>query len=140
MSKSNCIFLVKTTRSIFIYTTYEQGITKDLAQYFPQRRNDLLLITNRFKDLCAIVKKHVYHPKFHGSFSLKFVLPAMVPDMDFGNLAIQEGNQASFEYLRMIDQSTSLEEKERIKKELLLYCSYDTLAMVKIRDELIKRC
>jgi len=39
----------------------------------------------------------------------------------------------------MIDPAISLEEKERIKKELLIYCGYDTLAMVKIRDELINR-
>jgi hypothetical protein len=39
----------------------------------------------------------------------------------------------------MIDPSTTLEEKDRIKKELLLYCGYDTLAMVKIRAELITR-
>ncbi len=60
--------------------------------------------------------------------------------MDYGNLAIQEGNQASLEYLRLIHPSTPPEEKERIKKELFIYCGYDTLAMVKIRDELIKRC
>ena len=126
--------------TIFIYTTYEKGIIKNLAYYFPQLRSDLLFVIDRFKDLCAIIKKHFYHPKFHGSFSLKSVLPAIVPDMDYGNLAIQEGNQASLEYLRMIDPSISLEEKERIKKELLIYCGYDTMAMVKIRDELIKRC
>ena len=68
------------------------------------------------------------------------MLPAVVPDMDYGNLAVQEGNQASLEYLRMIDPLTSPEEKKQIKKELLIYCGYDTLAMVKIRDELIKRC
>ena len=39
----------------------------------------------------------------------------------------------------MIDPSISPEEKERIKKELLVYCGYDTLAMVEIRDELLKR-
>ncbi len=126
--------------TVFIYTTYEKGIIEDLAQHFPQLRSDLILIIDRFKDLCAIIKKHFYHPEFHGSFSLKSVLPAIVSDMDYGNLAIQEGNQASFEYLRMIDPAISLEEKERIKKELLIYCGYDTLAMVKIRDELIKQC
>ena len=125
--------------TIFIYTTYEKGIIEDLAEFFPQLRNDLLLIIDRFKDLCAIIKKNFYHPEFHGSFSLKSVLPAVVPGMDHGNLAIQEGNQASLEYLRMIDPSISLEEKERIKKELLVYCGYDTLAMVEIRDELLKR-
>ena len=126
--------------TIFIYTTYEKGIIEALAEYFPQLRSELLLIIDRFKDLCAIIRKHFYHPDFHGSFSLKSVLPTIVPDMDYGNLAIQEGNQASLEYLRMIDPSISLEEKGRIKKELLIYCGYDTLAMVKIREELIKRC
>ena len=126
--------------SIFVYTTYEKGIIEDLAEYFPQFQSDLLLIIDRFKDLCAIIKKHFYHPEFHGSFSLKSVLPAIVPDMDYESLVIQEGNQASIEYLRMIDPSISSDEKERIKKELLTYCGYDTLAMVKIRDVLIKRC
>ena len=102
-------------QAIFIYTTYEKGLMENLAEYFPQLRSDLLLIIDRFKDLCAIIKKHFYHPEFHGSFSLKSVLPAIVPDMDYGNLAVQEGNQASFEYLRMIDPSILLEEKERIK-------------------------
>ncbi|UCD32677.1 MAG: hypothetical protein JSV38_01925, partial [Desulfobacterales bacterium] len=63
-----------------------------------------------------------------------------VPDMDHGNLAIQEGNQASFEYLQMIDPAISPEEKERIKKELLIYCGCYILALVKIRDELTKLC
>jgi hypothetical protein len=125
--------------TIFIYTTYENRIIASLAEYFSQYRDDLLLIPNRFKDLCAIIRNYFYHPGFHGSFSLKAVLPVLVRDMDYGKLAIQEGNQASFEFLRMIDPSTALEEKQRIKKDLLIYCSYDTLAMVKIRDELIKR-
>ena len=85
-------------------------------------------------------KRNIGCPLNRGSFSLKSVLPAIVPDMDHGNLAIQKGNQASFEYLRMIDPAISPEEKARIKKELLIYCGYDTLAMVKIRDEFIKRC
>ncbi len=131
---------LEKTGTIFIYTTYEKRIIENLAEYLSQLRSNLLLIIDRFKDLCAIIKKHFYHPKFHGSFSLKSVLPAIVPDMDYGNLAIQEGNQASLEYLRMLDLSVSSEEKETIKKELLIYCGYDTLALVKIRDELIKRC
>jgi hypothetical protein len=124
--------------TIFIYTTYEKGIIENLAEYFPQLGSELLLIIDRFKDLCAIIKKHFYHPEFHGSFSLKSVLPAIVPDMDYGHLAIQEGSQASIEYLRMIDPSTPYEKKERIREELLKYCGYDTLAMVKIREKLIK--
>ena len=126
--------------TVFIYTTYEKGIIKDLAEHFPLLRSDFHRILDRFKDLHAMIKKHVYYPGFHGSFSLKSVLPAIVPGMDYKDLAIQEGNQASFEYLRMIDPSTSIEEKASIKKQLLEYCGYDTLAMKKIRDELLKQC
>ena len=68
------------------------------------------------------------------------MLPALVADMNYGDLAIQEGIQASLEYLRMIDFSTPHKEKQEIKKDLLAYSSYDTLAMVKIREELLKRC
>jgi hypothetical protein len=49
------------------------------------------------------------------------------------------GSQASLEYLKMIDPDTLAEEKERIKNDLLAYCGQDTLALVKIREELLKR-
>ena len=39
----------------------------------------------------------------------------------------------------MIDPATPIEEKEKIKKDLLTYCEHDTLAMLKIREELISR-
>jgi len=39
----------------------------------------------------------------------------------------------------MINPSTPGSEKEKIKEALLAYCAQDTLAMVKIREELLKR-
>ncbi|MFH1487572.1 MAG: hypothetical protein ABII06_01590 [Pseudomonadota bacterium] len=44
---------------------------------------------------------------------------------------------AGLEYLRMIDPSTPNEGKEKIKKNLLAYCGHDTLAMLKIREQLL---
>jgi CRISPR/Cas system-associated exonuclease Cas4 (RecB family) len=125
--------------SIFIYSTYETRIIKALSEDLSGYQKKLLETLDRFKDLCAITKKHFYHPEFHGSFSLKSVLPVLVPDMDYKFLEIQEGGQASLEYLRMIDPSVSSEEREKIREDLLTYCSQDTLAMVKIRDEMLRR-
>ena len=124
--------------TIFIYTTYEKTIIERLAEYLPQYRDDLLRIPNRFKDLCAIIRHYFYHPGFHGSFSLKFVLPVLVPEMRYDTLSIKDGSHASFEYLRMIHPDTVSEEKEKIKEDLLVYCSQDTLAMVRIREQLMK--
>jgi hypothetical protein len=125
--------------TIFIYTDYEVRIMKDLADDFPRYRAALVAAANRIKDLCAIVQTYVYHPDFRGKFSLKYVLPALVPSMAYEGLAIQEGTQASLEYLRMLDPSTRPEERKRIREDLLTYCGHDTLAMVKIREELLKR-
>jgi predicted RecB family nuclease len=125
--------------TIFIYASYEKRIVFQLADQFSDLRNQLLDLLNRFKDLYALIRKHYYHPEFYGSFSLKAVLPILVPSMNHGNLEIQEGSIASLEYLRMLDPATSADEKAKIKQDLLTYCGYDTLAMVKIRDELLER-
>jgi len=109
-----------------------------LAELLPQYHAELLAVLDRFKDLHALVKKHVYYPEFHGSFSLKSVLPALVPSMGYDELAIQDGNLASIEYLRMLHPDTPGEEREKIKESLLEYCGNDTLGMVKIREELLK--
>jgi predicted RecB family nuclease len=125
--------------SIVTYTNYEEGIIKKLADDLPQYRDQLLATLGRIVDLHAIIRKSYYHPGFHGSFSLKSVVPALLPGMNYENLAIQEGQQAGLEYLRMIDPGTSTEERDRIRAALLAYCGQDTLTMVKIREELLKR-
>ena len=125
--------------SIVIYTSYETGVLKSLMEHLPGYADELQAVIDRFVDLYAIIRRNYYHPKFYGSFSLKYVLPALVPKMSYENLAIREGMQASIEYLRMIDPETPQAEKDRIKNDLLTYCGQDTLAMVKIKDELLKR-
>ncbi|MES0397686.1 MAG: DUF2779 domain-containing protein [Syntrophobacteria bacterium] len=125
--------------SIVVYTTYEKGVLEGLAEHLPHYRDRLLAVIDRLYDLHVVVKNYYYHPEFHGSFSLKAVLPAVVPSMAYENLEIQEGQMASLQYLRMIDPATTSVEKEKIKNDLLEYCAQDTLAMVRIREELLGR-
>ncbi len=125
--------------TIFVYTNYEKKVISELAEFFPEYRERLLSTLKRFKDLHALVKKHAYQPEFYGSFSLKSILPALVPSMRYEDLAIQDGRHASVEYLRMLEPGTPLEKREEIRQALVSYCSYDTLGMVKIREELLRR-
>jgi predicted RecB family nuclease len=124
--------------SIVTYTSYEEGMIRGLAKEPSEHRDQLYALLSRIKDLHQIIKRHYYHPAFHGSFSLKSVLPAILPEMSYANLEIQEGQLASLEYLKMIDPATPTEEKEKIKKDLLTYCGHDTLAMLKIREKLLR--
>ena len=66
-----------------------------------------------------------------GSYSIKVVLPALVPKLTYKGLEISDGGMAMDAYHQMramIDQT----EIEKIRKALLAYCELDTLAMVKI--------
>jgi hypothetical protein len=125
--------------TVFTYSNYERRIVTELAEYLPQRSGQLLATLDRFKDLQALIKRHFYNASFHGSFSLKSVLPALVPSMSYEDLFIQEGTHASLQYLQMLNHNTPAQEKEKIEEALLAYCSHDTLAMVKTREALLRR-
>lgn len=125
--------------TVFTYSNYERRIVTELAEYLPQRSGQLLATLDRFKDLQALIKRHFYHTAFYGSFSLKSVLPALVSTMSYDDLLIQEGTHASLQYLQMLNPETPADEKKKIEEALLAYCSNDTLAMVKIREALLRR-
>lgn len=53
-----------------------------LAAAVPSRRAALGKVAGRLVDLLPIVRDHVYHPDFLGSFSQKSVLPALCRGSD----------------------------------------------------------
>jgi predicted RecB family nuclease len=116
---------------------YEQTIIKQLSQEFPQYEERLLAICDRLFDLLAVVRTHCYHPDFHGSYSLKAVLPALVPDMTYSDLEIQDGSNASAAFAQMIAPDTEKPDRERIRGALLGYCERDTQAMVRLLQVLL---
>ena len=123
--------------TIVVYSGYEQAVIKRLAEEFPRYGERLLAVCDRLFDLLAVVRTHHYHPDFHGSYSIKAVLPALVPDMTYRNLEIQDGSNASVAFAQMIAPDTEEHERERIRNALLDYCQLDTLAMVRILDALL---
>ncbi len=66
-----------------------------LIDRFPELARALLKIRKRIIDLLPIVREHVYHPAFNGSFSLKSVLPALVPGLGYQDLDVKDGGTAS---------------------------------------------
>ena len=79
----------------------------------------------------------VYHWQFHGSYSLKAVLPALVPELSYDKLEISDGQMAPSAWVRMV-QSNDDGEKATIRQQLLHYCHLDTCAMVRILQEMNK--
>jgi hypothetical protein len=84
-------------------------------------------------DLLRIVRIHVYHAEFGGSFSLKAVAPALVSDFDYGGLGeVREGGAASAAFARIARGQMEPDEEARLRADLLAYCAHDTLALVEL--------
>jgi hypothetical protein len=122
--------------SICVYSPYERSILEQLAVALPSFRPALSRIVSRLWDLFPIVRDFYYHPAFGGSYSIKSVLPAMVPSLAYDDLAIKEGGHAASQYYRMVFVETDWVERATIEEALLRYCARDTLAMVELRRAL----
>ena len=122
--------------TIVAYSGYEQSTIRQLAADHPTYAERLLGLDDRFLDLLEVIRAHYYHPNFHGSYSIKAVLPAVVPDAGYQDLEIQDGNQASLTFTQMMSAEMQDDERKRLRKALLAYCRRDTEAMVWIFDAL----
>ena len=111
---------------------FEAGILKGLSEWLPRYREEIDTILNNLRDLSIpFRKKDIYHWQFRGSYSLKSVLPALVPDLSYQDMEIQDGDMAMQAYFRM-QESDDPVETERLRNALLEYCRLDTLGMVRI--------
>ena len=118
------------------YSAFEQGCIKRLAEWVPAREPELMSIHDRIVDLLPIVRDHVYDPAFGGSFSIKKVLPALVPSMSYAGLTIARGDVAAAELYRVMFSEMPDAERAYVSDALLEYCRRDTEAMVELHRAL----
>ena len=119
--------------SIVVYSGFEAARIRELAAALPSLSTELLgLLESRIVDLLQLVRKHCYHPEFRGSFSIKSVLPALVPELDYSDLEIRDGGMASVAYAEMIQPETLPERRDFLRRSLLAYCKRDTEAEVRL--------
>jgi hypothetical protein len=123
--------------SIVVYSSFEATQIRELAAVFPSMAPDLLaLLDGRIVDLLQLVRRHCYHPKFYGSFSIKKVLPALVPGSDYGDLEISDGGMASAAFAELRRSDTPSKRRESLKNGLMEYCKRDTEAEVYLFKQL----
>lgn len=133
---SLCAVLGKRGRIIVYNSGFESQRLGELADWFPEYKERIKNIRERLWDLWPFVKKHVYHPAFRGSFSIKSVLPALVSDMTYDGLEVAHGGEAGLAWEQLIRGELDPAERQQLKAALLAYCRQDTLAMVKILERI----
>lgn len=129
-----------TRGSIVVYSSFEASRMRELAAAFPALADDLsTLIDTRIVDLLQLMRRYCYHPLFHGSFSIKSVLPALVPDLDYTDLDINDGMMASLAFAEMRRPETDSERRRFLREGLRSYCKRDTEAEVRLYQMLKER-
>jgi len=126
-------------RTVVAYNAgFEKGCLEALANALPGQAVALRDVISRLADPLPVVREHVYHPDFNGSFSLKSILPALVPGLGYDDLVIAEGSSASRELMRLVmgDATRLPAERALTREQLLRYCERDTLAMVRVLSRL----
>lgn len=118
---------------------FEKGRIKELANLFEDLKEHLMNIHDNIKDLMIPFHDRLYYTKeMKGSYSIKYVLPALFPndsELDYHNLpVVHNGGEASDAFLSLTNLSK--EEQEKVRNGLLVYCKLDTLAMVKVWEKL----
>jgi hypothetical protein len=119
---------------VFVYNAgFEGGRLAELAGRYTDLAPGLLAIKRRLVDLWPIAVRRYYHPKQQGSWSIKKLLPALVPALRYEALdGVADGGAAQGAYMEAIQSGTSGERRSELRAQLLAYCKLDTWAMVEI--------
>jgi hypothetical protein len=125
--------------SILVYNqSFEESRLKDLALIFHEYADGIAALIEKMVDLMTPFRKKDYYVKeMCGSHSIKYVLPALVPELSYNDLAIGDGEMAMLAYAQL-NRMDNMFEIADTRKNLLEYCRLDTLAMVKIWEKLRK--
>ncbi len=132
--------LLEDTRGrgdILVYNkSFEKKILTDLARDYPAYAEEIKERISRIKDLMLpFQKKYYYAPEMRGSYSIKRVTPALVPELGYDYLSIPDGISAmsAFERLQHETDESVIDE---VRRNLLEYCGQDTLAMVRLLEKI----
>lgn len=121
--------------------SFERRVILGLSELYPDLAEHLLNIRENMHDLMIpFQKQHFYTEAMQGSYSIKYVLPALCPgdpELDYHNLdQVHNGTEASAAFADMVNHTP--EEIAELRANLLKYCGLDTYAMVKVLGVLKK--
>jgi len=121
-------------KSLTIY--FEKTTLNAISALCPDLADRIQGLVERLWDLCACVRLGFYHPGLKGSFSIKAVLPALVPEMTYQGMAVKDGMQAVEVWSEMVKLPNGHQVKEGMERSLLQYCAFDSIAEFMVLEAL----
>ena len=123
---------------VLMYSSFERTQIRALKQAVPHLEQELAALDEKLIDLLPVVRNYVYHPGFQGSFSLKYILNPLVPELTYNDLVIVDGLVASVKIARLLFVAGKIQpdQIEQTRQDLLEYCKRDTWGTVKLLERL----
>lgn len=121
------------------YEPFEKTRNEEMAVMFPDLADFFKEVNAKTYDLMKIFADKLYiHPDFKGRSSIKKVLPVLVPELRYTDLGIGDGLTATISWYRAVKwDHMEKTDREKIFDDLEKYCELDTIAMVRIYEELL---
>ena len=133
MSPRACADIGDNGNVIVWNKSFEMGRNAAMAARAPDHAPFLNALNDRVFDLMDVFRNQLYvHPRLRGRYSLKDVLPVLVPNVSYDHLAIKEGSMASLTWYRMLTDARDAGASAKTRSDLREYCALDSLAMVQI--------
>lgn len=111
---------------IIAYNSFSAEVLRleELSLQFPEFKDKLKQIANRFIDIAEVFSKGmIYDIRFKGQLSLKKV-DSVISNISYNDLMVKDGLDAII-FHRIFEQSND----ENIKKELVKYCNQDAYSL-----------
>ena len=119
--------------SVIAYNAgFEKRVLRDLAEWFPDLAAPLLLMEAATIDLLPIAREYWYHRDQRGSWSIKAVLPTIVPELEYSGLEIKDGGEAQAAWLEAAEPACDPVRREALARSMKAYCERDTWAMIAV--------
>ncbi|MCP4409226.1 MAG: DUF2779 domain-containing protein [Gammaproteobacteria bacterium] len=119
------------------YEPFEKSRNNEMADAFPEHATFLNNLNARVVDLMKPFSDEIINdPAFKGSASIKAVLPALLPELSYDDLDIQEGSSASRLWKDVTLTNPAAPDRAKVYADLVAYCTRDTWAMVAIHKAL----
>ncbi|MEQ1609979.1 MAG: DUF2779 domain-containing protein [Hyphomonadaceae bacterium] len=109
---------------------FERACIRHLADALPDLSEQLLEIAGRIVDLLPVTRQNFYHRDQRGSWSIKNVIAAVAPELDYAGLEVGDGQSAQYAWTEATGPTTNPDRREAIRNVLQEYCRRDTWAMV----------
>lgn len=117
--------------------SYEKSCNDRMATLYPKYAEFLADLNARVRDLMIpFSEMWLFDKDFFGSASLKKVLPVLVPELSYQELAVADGLLARRLWTETVMEGKHSEKWAAILSDLSQYCTLDTYAMVRIWEEM----